>query len=138
MVTMREYKKRSYTFRWMIVVLLLTASIGFAGASDRAGGVRPTPYSMDFYGYIQDAAVGDTLTVLDPDGTICGEFVVKKPGKYGFVHVYGDDRSTDVDEGGSAGDKLRFELNGKPLTPVSGEEIYWTGDRQKQQVDLTL
>lgn len=138
MVTIEEYEKRPYIFRWMITLLLLTVSIGFAGESDRAGGVRPTPFSMDFYGYIKGAAIGDTLTVLDPDGTICGEFVVKKPDQYGFIHVYGDDRSTDVDEGGSAGDELRFELNGKPLTPVSGEEIYWVGDRQRQQVDFSL
>ncbi|MCP4708618.1 MAG: hypothetical protein GY869_08345 [Planctomycetes bacterium] len=135
---MKECKKEPHMFRWTIAVLLLTVGIGFAGESDRVGGVRPAPFSMDFYGYIKGAAIGDTLTILDPDGTICGEFVVKKPDQYGFLHVYGDDQSTDVDEGGNAGDELRFELNGKPLAPISGEKIYWTGDRQRQQVDFAL
>jgi len=136
MLTGKVFRKRSTVSGWTAVLLFLVAGIGFSAQSDGVGGVRPTPLSMDFYGHIDGASIGDRLTVLDPDGTLCGEFVVKKPGQYGFLHVYGDDLTTDVDEGATSGDELRFELNGNPLKPLPDEEIRWTGDGERRQVDF--
>ena len=103
------------------------------------GGVRyptPTPFSMDLYGVIKDAMVGDELTVIDANGLCCGRFIIKKDGEYGFLHVYGDDKSTLEDEGVDRNEELFFKLNGAPLKPVSGESVRWTGDRHIQNIDF--
>ena len=78
---------------------------------------------------------GDRVTVTDPDGIVCGSFVVKKAGQYGFLHVYGDDPTSEEDEGARMGDLLLFMLNGEPL---EGPEVHWTGDRSRMRVDFTI
>jgi len=129
-------KSKLSIFVWVLGIIFVTTSPAVAGSlTDK--GPQPTPFSMDFYGHIEEAEVGDTLSIYDPDGVLCGEFVVKKAGQYGFVHVYGDDRSTDADEGAKYGDELRFELNGEPLNSTSEETTYWIGDGQRKQVDFT-
>ena len=138
MSTIKQPRTNLYALSAVIATIVLTVGICFAGMTGRKGQVRATPYSMDFYGQIDGSKAGDILTVSDPEGTICGEFTIKESGQYGFIHVYGDDRSTAVDEGGVAGDELRFELNGHVLTPVSFEAVYWLGDRQRKRVDFTL
>lgn len=97
---------------------------------------RPTPYSMDFYGSIKGAVKGDEVAVYDSQGTLSGLFIIDKDGQYGFLHVYGDDKATQVDEGAAKNEALTFELNGEPLVPVSGETILWLGDGQKRRVDF--
>lgn len=119
-----------------IILCLLVVNTGYTIESDQENMVRPTPVSMDFYGYIKGAKVGDILTVYDPDGVLCGQYTISKPDQYGFLHVYGDDRSTDVDEGAEQGNELRFELNNSLLIPVSGDSVSWTGDKQKERVDF--
>ena len=123
-------------FVWILGIVFLTTNPLFSEGS-AGNGPQPTPFSMDFYGYIEEAGVGDIISVFDPDGTLCGEFVVKKAGQYGFLHVYGDDRGTEKDEGAGYGDELTFELNGEPLTPAADETVYWIGDGQRKQVDFT-
>lgn len=95
--------------------------------------VQKTLFSMDLYGYIDGIEPGDLITVMDPDGIVCGIFEVKKDGQYGFVHVYGDDPTTDMDEGAQHGDILTFQLNGNPL---EGPEVIWIGDSFRKQVDF--
>ncbi len=92
--------------------------------------------SQDFYGALAQAAPGDVLTVRDPQGVVCGRFVVRRAGEYGFVHVYADDPLTaNVDEGATAGDLLQFELNGQPLRVVAGDP-HWRADGLRVRVDL--
>ncbi len=57
------------------------------------------------------------ITAYDPDGVLCGRFVVHTPGQYGYLHVYGDDPTTPEDEGATDGDTLRFRINGLPAHP---------------------
>ena len=97
---------------------------------------HPTPYSMDFYGSLEGAVKGDEVAVYDSQGTLSGLFIVEKDGQYGFLHVYGDDKTTAVDEGAVKNEPLTFELNGVPLVPSSGEPIYWLGDGLKRRVDF--
>ena len=97
--------------------------------------IRATPYSMDFFGTIDGVMVGDRVTVADPDGVLCGEFVINKAGQYGFLHVYGDDPGTAEDEGAQSGDFLTFMLNGEPL---ESSEVYWIGDRMRERVDFGI
>jgi len=98
-----------------------------------AENVVHSPYSMDFYGYMPTAKIGDTIRVIDPDGTVCGFFNVEKQGKYGFLHVYGDDPSTETDEGAEMNDELVFMLNDKI---VEGQNIVWTGDKTRKRIDF--
>ena len=126
------HKFRMYIIAAVLGLLLFTADTGVAGAQDQ---VRPTPFSMDFFGYIDGVVVGDKVTVFDFDGVLCGEFTVNKAGQYGFLHVYGDDPNTSVDEGAKAGDLLTFKLNGALL--LSDADIYWAGDRQRKKVDFS-
>lgn len=101
--------------------------------------VQPTPASQDVFGSLPQANVGDVVTVRDAQNVVCGLFIVKTAGQYGFVHVYADDvTTTTVDEGANVGDVLAFELNGQPLKLASGGSVVWQGDGQQIRADLTL
>ena len=118
-----------------VIFLLLAAAVCVPAAEKQV--IRPTLYSMDFFGYIDAAHVGDELTVYDGQGVLCGRFTIDKEGRYGFLHVYGDDKTTAADEGADPNEPLVFYLNDSPLTPVSYPQIRWLGDGQKLQVDFT-
>ncbi|MBI5017196.1 MAG: hypothetical protein HZB55_17155 [Deltaproteobacteria bacterium] len=68
----------------------------------------------DFHGALTiegvPAVVGDEVTVHDPQGVLCGHFVVGAPGSYGVLRVYGDDPATPGDEGAVPGDVLTFKV----------------------------
>lgn len=120
-----------------ITAIALLVSAGPAWGSDRNASAVVTPFSMDFYGYIGSARIGDSMTVFDPDGVLCGQQTITRDGQYGFLHVYGDDPATLPDEGARGGDPLTFKLNGETLVPVSQTSIRWMGDRERRQVDFT-
>ena len=61
-------------------------------------------------GQVRDAAVGDEVAVYDPQGVLCGRFLVGTAGQFGPLTVYGDDPGTSADEGASAGDALTFRV----------------------------
>jgi len=92
---------------------------------------------MDFYGSINVARSGDEVTVLTDKGVLCGLFVVETPGQYGFLHVYGDDRATEVREGAELNEPLFFYLNGVLLSPPSSiGKLVWLGDGRRLRVDF--
>ena len=64
-------------------------------------------------------AAGTIVTALDPDGVVCGEFTVVRPGELGMMAVYRDDPATDADEGAAPGD---------PLTIVFSPTVEDAGD----------
>lgn len=85
--------------------------------------IIPTPDWVDFYGdqvtfNQKDVRKGDIITALDPNGILCGSFTVAEPGKFGLMHVYGDDAFTSVDEGAEEGDTLKFFINDFPVDAV--------------------
>ena len=85
-----------------------------------AGDVTPTHlwcdvYSLDTTYCGAPVPVGSVVEAYDPDGVLCGRFVVQQAGRWGVMHVYGDDPSTPEDEGAVAGDALTFTINGKPV-----------------------
>ena len=116
----------------------------------------PTPQSVDFYGqaYINGKPVkkGDIVTAYDSDDEVlCGKFVVKKEGHFGFMPVYADDPTTaKEDEGAKPGDIITFKINGnlaqvkvkeineKPFNEKSGDIIFpkWTKDGDRIKVIL--
>lgn len=74
--------------------------------------------------------LGSVISVLDPDGVVCGEGTVGSHGSYGFLNVYHDDLLTpNIDEGARPGDKLSFRIDGEPV--FSDRPVFWTmnGDR---------
>jgi len=73
-----------------------------------------TPYSADFIGRASTGgtpvAPGDEIAAFDPQGVLCGLFLVASDGSYGALHVYGDDPSTTGDEGAQDGDIISFRV----------------------------
>ena len=107
---------------------------------------------VDFYGTTftilgAPAEVGDEVGVFDPDGVLCGAFVVHTEGVYGFLHIYGDDLTTPaVDEGAIAGDALTFVAwdagDGVELSCVTAvitglDPPQWTADGDIWSVNLS-
>ena len=96
-------------------------------------GVRPTEKWMDVYGNLtiggQPAEIGDEVAAFDSDGLICGIFRLRFEGIYGFLHVYGDNDSTEEDEGAKAGDVLTFRVydrsENKELDAVASANASW-------------
>ena len=111
--------------------MFIIGYLSISYASDLS--VQITPLSMDFFGVIKGAQKGDIVTVVDPDQVVCGKFVIKTPGQYGFLHVYGDDPATPVDEGAEISDQLTFLLNGKTIMT---DGIVWAGDKQRKRLDV--
>jgi Secretion system C-terminal sorting domain len=103
----------------------------FSTAPAHAGDPIPTPVWTDFFGTSamfngKPAPVGSLVEALDPDGVLCGKFVVKTAGEYGFMPTYGDDVQTgDVDEGAVAGDEIAFRVNGRPAVAVGQDLVFW-------------
>lgn len=128
--------------RWIITAamaaFILHSATILTGFQVYAAEVTPTPLSMDLFGYITGATIGDRLEVYDGDGILCGSFSINKEGQYGFMPVYGDDRQTPEDEGANYGDRLSFTFNGAPVFPASNMDVFWTGDREQQRVDFNL
>ncbi|MHB8092300.1 MAG: hypothetical protein ACYDH8_12015 [Syntrophales bacterium] len=122
----------------LAISIMLSVSGGFFASAGTTDGqvLHPTPSSMDFYGYIDGALAGDELAVYDESGVLCGLSTLSIPGQYGFVHVYGDDSTTTVDEGADLDVPLKFYLNGTPLVPLSSREMLWLGDGQRLRVDF--
>jgi hypothetical protein len=105
-----------------LAAFLLIISMAQAG-----NGPAPIPTSdwHDFYGCIQGAGAGDTITIRDPQGVVCGEYIMEREGQYGFIHVYRDDPYTLwTDEGAQAGDIITFYHNGS----IMGDAT-WLGGR---------
>ena len=151
----REAKRRNGFWLFLAATFLVTFSTTFsAQTGDPAHFVGGTLSSewVDLYGTTfavleAPAAVGDELGVFDPDGVLCGAFVVHTEGMYGFVHVYGDDPTTpEVDEGAVAGDALTFVAwdasDGREIpcaaTVITGPEPpKWTADGDIWNVNLS-
>jgi hypothetical protein len=125
----------SETGDWRPVTLLAALSIFLLLLSPLfASDLKPTPFFMDFYGTVEGAKAGDEIMVYCGNGAACGSFIVTKDGEYGFLHVYGDDRTTDVVEGALPNEQLTFKLNGAPLQAYG--PVVWLGDGQRQRVDF--
>jgi hypothetical protein len=101
----------------------------------------PTNRWVDFYSLAstldgEPLPAGTAVTVLDPDGVVCGAFAVTRVGGYGLMPVYGDDPDTAVDEGAVAGDLLEFRLNGVTATTPEPDGSRWAEMGVAIRVDL--
>ena len=111
------------TGTFMLSQVIRTSTFAFFKSSNTTLNGQPVP-------------VGSMITAKDPDGVVCGEFIVKEAGKYGYMSVYGDEPATpNVDEGAQTGNIIKFFINGIPATITNGVEPKWQ-DRKKLVVDL--
>lgn len=100
-----------------------------------AGRVNPGPVYITIWGY-GALEVGDLVTVHDQDGVLCGKCVVKEPGIYGQMAVYGDyPRTGEVDEGAEREEELIIKVNEEEVIPLGGR-LVWGYNGQIIQVDL--
>ncbi|HPU84281.1 MAG TPA: FlgD immunoglobulin-like domain containing protein [Candidatus Latescibacteria bacterium] len=117
---------------------VLAAALILGGA---AAALSPSQYWRDYFSPSSTGpdgrplAAGSLVQVFDPDGVECGRFVVVTPGRYGYLHVYGDDPLTPEDEGAVPGDSLRFMVDGSECVEVPAA-VWESGDRLQYRVDL--
>ncbi len=139
---------RTVRLRPAVATFLVFSAVCFAVFGARpaqAGDPIPTSVWTDFYGATvtfngQPAPVGSLVEAFDPQGVLCGKFMVDTVGKYGFMPVYGDDsRTTDVDEGAVQGDNISFTVNGRTATALGPDDVSWvSGPTTPKQVDLSV
>ena len=101
--------------------------------------VTPTYEWVDLYcqgGALQNdqpIPVGSVVEAFDPDGVLCGRWVVTTPGTFGFMPVYVDDPySPGVDEGCVLGDAITLKLDGGDVD-LTGDPLVWTGNGDRYE-----
>jgi len=109
------------------------------------GTVAPTYEWVDLYckyfAYFKGAPVlpGSVIEAYDPQGILCGQWIVSQAGTYGFMAVYRDDKFTpSIDEGCVPEDLITVKVDGYVATVVNGP-LYWgtNGDRYEACFDVT-
>jgi hypothetical protein len=122
--------------------------ICLAGSTTAQDVINPTPFFANFHDTTFSSTingellpVGTIIRAYDPDGVLCGIDTVATtpgPGAFGFMPVYGDDLSNTpaLDEGAVAGDTIRFFINGKRATVVSGNPVW--ADQSQRNVQLSV
>ena len=118
-----------------ICAAILFALYGLCGSAVAAA-IAPTDKNVDFYGYSEMLKVGDVVDAYDPAGTLCGSFTVDTAGRYGIMHVYGDDLTTPGGKGAKPGDPITFSVNGSRVVPKNPAAAVWTSDGDSIQVDF--
>ncbi len=75
------------------------------------------------------AAPGDEVAFFDPQGIICGRYIVTAPQEYFPLAVYGDDADTGaIDEGAVSGDNLTVKVwHAASGREFSGSALVLTG-----------
>jgi len=89
------------------------------------------PIAAEFYGTAKsdtvNVSVGTNISAYDPNGTLCGYFIVSANGYYGSLSCKGDDTETAVDEGAVSGDNITFYIDGNTTSMVGN--ITWIEGR---------
>jgi hypothetical protein len=116
-----------------IVKILVAGGLSLLLASSVLGEVIPTNAWVNFYGsasqYNSKAIpIGSVINAYDPNMVHCGSDTVTIEGKYGFLPVYGDDASSQVDEGAIVGDQIYFTINGRPAVNNGPDGGSWDGE----------
>ncbi len=79
----------------------------------------------------------DVVEAFDPDGILCGRFVVHTEGAYGFMHVYRDEPETsETDEGCDTGDIVTLKVNG--IIAVTEQPIVYPSSFQLIEACLNV
>jgi hypothetical protein len=95
-----------------------------------------SPYFTVLYGTLWLngllALPGTKVEVLTPRGDVAGCFTVQQGGRYGFVHVYGEDDIGTL--GFRADEAMTFRINGQEIVPAT--PMLWSDDKALHKVDL--
>ncbi len=121
--------------------IIAPAGADYNNGTAELGVSSPTNRWVDFYSLDStlDGAplpAGSVITVLDPDGVVCGAFSVARAGSYGLMPAYGDDPDTEIDEGAVSGDRLEFRINGVAAAALGPDDPVWTTMGVARNVDL--
>lgn len=130
-VEMRNARLLKRIVPTLLVLCLLMATAWF-GAALRPAEVAapvPTPAWINVYGLesVLDGKplpAGAVVEAFDPQGVLCGQVVVGRPGQYGLMPIYGDDPSTPQDEGALPGDLIELRVNSVHAI-TSPPEVIW-------------
>jgi len=103
---------KRYNIIYIVVLIHLAISSVFADHFDFT--VPSTTSSMVFYGDVfningEMSEVGDEIAIFDAQGIMCGHVVVTHPGFFN-MSVYGDDNTSQEDEGASIDEELTFKI----------------------------
>lgn len=99
-------------------LLLLAAFVVFGATAATAGNYyaapKPSPVLMHLAGTLiidgSAAGAGDEIIVLDGSAKTVGHFVVKEPGLFGDLAIYGDSELTTRDEGAVTDEALQIKV----------------------------
>ncbi len=94
---------------WLIFTLLIILAIANVSSYPEV--------ASEYYGTAtknwSDAEIGANITAYDPNGILCGYFIVSELGYYGSLSCNGDDEDTDIDEGSEENDNITFYVDGE-------------------------
>ena len=65
---------------------------------------------------------GSVIQAKDPDGVICGQYLVELEGRFGMMPIYRDDPTTEGDEGAEPGDEIGLYIDGYEVN----EKVLWS------------
>ena len=120
--------------RASVIILLALSAVG-SGFCGNAGEPVSSYKYIVVYG-TGSLQIEDVVEFLDPDGIVCGKWVVRDAGAYGLTAVYGDDPTTaDLDEGARLGEELTIRVNGTPVIPPDGPPV-WEDEGEVRRIDL--
>lgn len=109
-------------------------------AQSSAGELHPTPWWVDFLGQQsvlddQPLPVGAVVQAYDPTGVLAGRAEVTVGGSY-LMPVYGDDSTTESDEGAESQDFITFTVDDYPVVPTGPDSPVWPGPGSRAHVEL--
>jgi hypothetical protein len=111
---------------------------GADGDQGTGGGPHPVYDFMGIHGSLlvdgTPAPPGTLVEVIDGEGNLAGATSVRHEGYYGFLPIYRNSPSTDVDEGADQGEWLRLRVNGQ----VANQRVQWTGFGDVAELHLEL
>lgn len=100
-----------------------------------------TPYFTEFFDSTttyngSPVVVGSIIEAYDPTNLVIGKWRVTSAGRYGFMNAYGDEPgTTGIHEGALGGDSIKFRINGRAASVVSGDPTFT--DKAIKQVGLS-
>jgi hypothetical protein len=127
----------------LLAIVLVGGAAGPATGYPQGMGPVPTTTWINLYGMEslldgKPLPPGTKIEAFDPQGILCGQVFVSRPGQYGLMPVYGDDLSTPQDEGALPGDVIELRVNSVPAI-TSPARVVWSslGDLLRVEVDAS-
>ncbi|RZB30232.1 MAG: hypothetical protein SRB1_02512 [Desulfobacteraceae bacterium Eth-SRB1] len=115
---------------WLLAIVVYLPTAGANGV--HFSSPLTSPVYCDYMGTFKidgvDAQTGDEVAFFDPQGVLCGLYVVDDSGQYGVVHIYGDDTTSEVDEGASPEDVLTIRIwDASENIELTGADLHLSG-----------